>query len=250
MLHKNFILFLFLFSVQMFAQPGSFMVQGNQAYQKQQYDKAIQEYEKVLNEGYESAELYYNLGNAYFRKGNLGYAILNYEKALKLSPGDEDIQHNLALANSRTIDRINTLPDFFLFQWWESFLALLTFSGWVYLSYLFYILLTGLIVFYFFTRRPDLQRLSFFSGIAILFLLIISISISIIKYNREFNIKNGVVVQQSATAKLSPDADSKDAFVIHEGLKVKVEDKVDNYYRITLNDGKQGWLPQSDLRMI
>ncbi|HKB87832.1 MAG TPA: tetratricopeptide repeat protein [Ignavibacteriaceae bacterium] len=226
------------------------MEQGNQYYQKQQYDKAIQDYSKVLNEGYESSELYYNLGNAYFRKGNLGFAILNYEKALKLSPGDEDIQHNLALANSRTIDRINTLPDFFLFQWWESFLALFTFSGWVYLSYIFYILLTVLIISYFFTHHPDLQRISFFSGIGVLFLLLISISISIIKYNREFNIKNGVVVQQSATAKLSPDADSKDAFVIHEGLKVKVEDKVDNYYRITLNDGKQGWLPQSDLKMI
>lgn len=117
MLHKILILFLVLISVSLFAQPESFMEQGNQYYQKQQYDKAIQDYSKVLNEGYESSELYYNLGNAYFRKGNLGFAILNYEKALKLSPGDEDIQHNLALANSRTIDRINTLPDFFLFQW-------------------------------------------------------------------------------------------------------------------------------------
>jgi tetratricopeptide (TPR) repeat protein len=250
MLLKNLVLLLIFASVALLAQPETFMEQGNHYYQKQQYDKAIQSYEKVVNEGYESAELYYNLGNAYYRKGNLGYAILNYERALKLSPGDEDIQHNLALANSRTIDRINTLPDFFLFQWWESFLALLTFSGWVYLSYIFYILLLLLVIFYFFTRRPDYQRLTFFAGLAALFLLLISISISVIKYNREFNIKNGVVVEQSATAKLSPDPDSKDAFVIHEGLKVRVEDKVDKYYRIRLKDGKLGWLPQNDLRMI
>ena len=107
-----------------------------------------------------------------------------------------------------------------------------------------------MIIFYVFTRRPDYQRISFFSGIAVLFLLSISVSISAIKYNREFNIKNGIVVQQSATAKLSPDPDSKDAFVIHEGLKVKVEDKVDNYYRIRLKDGKIGWLPQNDVGMI
>ena len=247
---KNIILLIIFASATLLAQPETFMQEGNHYYQEQQYDKAIQSYEKVLNEGYESAELYYNLGNAYYRKGNLGYAILNYERALRLSPGDEDIRHNLALVNSRTIDRINTLPDFFLFQWWESFLALLTFSGWVYLSYVFYILLLLLLIFYFFTHRPDYQRLAFFSGIAVLFLLVISISISVIKYNREFNIKNGVVVQQSATAKLSPDPDSKDAFVIHEGLKVRVEDKVDNYYRIRLKDGKLGWLPQNDLRMI
>ncbi len=83
-----------------------------------------------------------------------------------------------------------------------------------------------------------------------MFLLAASTAISVIKYNREFKIKNGVVVQPSATAKLSPDPDSKDAFVIHEGLKVKIEDKVDNYYRIKLLDGKLGWLPQNDLKMI
>lgn len=81
-------------------------------------------------------------------------------------------------------------------------------------------------------------------------LLIISDSISVIKYNREYNIKNGIVVEQSATAKLSPDPDSKDAFVIHEGLKVRLEDKVDNYYKIRLKDGKLGWLPASVVKMI
>ncbi len=250
MLLKKLILFLLFLTVSVIAQPDSFLKQGNQYYQKQQYDKAIESYDKVLNQGYESAELYYNLGNAYYRKGNLGYAILNFERALKLSPGDEDIQHNLALANSRTIDRINTLPDFFIFQWWESFLALLTFSGWVYISYFLYMILLGIIIFYFFTRRPDNQRLAFFSGTAILFLLAVSISISVIKYNREFNIKNGIVVEPSATAKLSPDPDGNDAFVIHEGLKVRIEDKVANFYRIRLQDGKLGWLPENDLKII
>lgn len=248
-LKKFFLFFLFL-SPLLVAQTEVFMQQGNQYYQKQQYDKAIEFYDKVLNEGYESAGLYYNIGNAYYREGKLGYAILNYERALKLSPGDDDIQHNLALANSRTIDRLNTFPDFFLFQWWESFLALFTFSGWVYLSYFFYILLLAVILFYFFTRQPDKQRLAFFTGLAVLFLFILSISISAIKYNREFNIKNGIVVEQSATAKLSPDSDSKDAFVIHEGLKVRLEDKVANYYEIRLKDGKIGWLPESDIKMI
>ena len=156
----------------------------------------------------------------------------------------------LALANSRTIDKLNTLPDFFLFQWWESTLAVFTFSGWIYLSYVLYVLLLGIILFYFFTRRPDNQRLAFFSGLATFFLLIIAVSISAIKFNREYNIKNGIVVEQSATAKLSPDPDSKDAFVIHEGLKVRLEDKVDNYYKIRLKDGKLGWLPSNDIKMI
>jgi tetratricopeptide (TPR) repeat protein len=239
-----------LVPISLSGQTESFLIQGNHFYQKGQYEDAIHSYDKVLNAGYESAELYYNLGNAFYRKGDLGFAILNYERALKMDPGDEDIRHNLALANSKTIDRINTLPDFFIFQWWESFLALFTFTGWVYLSYFLYLILIGGIIFYFFTKRPDYQRLVFFLGIAVIFLLILSTSISIIKYNREFNIKNGIVIQQSATAKLSPDPDSQDAFIIHEGLKVKIEDKVDNYYRIRLQDGKLGWLPENDLKMI
>lgn len=250
MLRKNILLFVLFASTFLTAQPDTYLQQGNHYYQKQQFEQAIESYNKVLNDGYESSGLYYNLGNAYYRQGKLGYAILNYEKALKLSPGDEDIQHNLALANSKTIDRINTLPDFFIFQWWESFLALFTFAGWVYLSYFFYVLLLSTIVFYFFTRRPDYQRIAFFAGLGILFLLIVTVSVSTIKYNREFNLKNGVVVEQSATAKLSPDPDSKDAFVIHEGLKVKLEDKVDNYYKIRLKDGKLGWLPDNDVKMI
>jgi tetratricopeptide (TPR) repeat protein len=250
MLLKKILLFVLFVSTFLAAQPDTYLQQGNHYYQKQQFAQAIESYDKVLNEGYESSGLYYNLGNAYYRQGKLGYAILNYERALKLSPGDEDIQHNLALAYSRTIDRINTLPDFFIFQWWESFLALFTFSSWVYLSYFLYVLLLAVIVFYFFTRRPDYQRIAFFTGLGILFLLIVTVSVSAIKYNREFNIKNGVVVEQSATAKLSPDPDSKDAFVIHEGLKVKLEDKVDNYYKIRLKDGKLGWLPDNDVKMI
>ena len=86
MLLKNLIIFLSLLPVSLFAQPETFLEQGNHFYQKQQYDKAIESYSKVLNEGYESAELYFNLGNAYYRKGSLGYAILNFERALKLSP--------------------------------------------------------------------------------------------------------------------------------------------------------------------
>ena len=221
MLRKKLLMLLLLVPAVIAAQPRSFMEQGNNFYQQQQYEKAIQAYSKVLNEGYESTELYYNLGNAYYRKGNLGYAILNYERALKLSPGDEDTRHNLALANSRTIDKINTLPEFFIFQWWESFLALLTFSGWVYLSYIFYLLLIIVIIFYFFTRKANYQRVAFFTGAAVLLLFAGTVAVSAIKYNREFNIKRGVVVQPSATAKLSPDPDSKDAFVIHEGLTIK-----------------------------
>ncbi len=226
------------------------MEEGNTYYQKNDYQKAIDAYEKILNMGYESSTLFYNMGNAFYREGQIGYAILNYEKALKLSPGDNDIQHNLALANTKTVDKINTMPSFFLFEWWESLLALFSLTGWTYLTYSFYALLLICVAFYFLVQKPKLQRYIFFAGLGSLGLMIISTVLLIIVLNRDVNIKSAVVVEQVANVKLSPDSKSNDAFVIHEGLKVSVEDSVDDWLEIRLQDGKVGWLPKSDLRMI
>ena len=243
-------LFLFLTQNIFASQADELMKQANNYYQNNKYEQAIQTYQKIVKMGYQSDALFYNLGNAYYREGKLGYAILNYNKALQLSPGDEDVQHNLALANSKTIDKINTLPGFFLFDWWESLLALFNVSGWTFLAYAFYILLLIAIGLYFFAKKPKLQRYSFFSGIILVAFLIVTLAIFGFKLIRELNMKNAVVVQKAVTVKLSPDESSNDAFVIHEGLKVRIEDHVDNWVEIRLQDGKIGWMPKKDLRVI
>ncbi len=232
------------------SQVEDLMKQGNEFYQNKQYDKAADTYQKIINMGYEGTSLYYNLGNAYYREGKLGYAILNYEKALKLSPGDDDIIHNLTIANTKTVDKIDTLPKFFLFQWWESLLTLFSLTGWTYTAYLFYILLLASIGLYFFAKKPGIQRYSFFSGLISALLLIITAALLLINLNRELNIKNAVVVSPIAAVKLSPDPSSNDAFVIHEGLKVRELDQVDSWIKIRLQDGKEGWINQSDIAAI
>ena len=140
------------------------MQQGNDYYQNKQYERAVESYSKLVDEGYSGTSLFYNLGNAYYREGKIGYAILYYRKALKLSPGDDDVQHNLAIANLKTVDKIDTLPQFFLFQWWESLLAVFSLSGWTYLAYAFYIMLLLSIGLYFFVKNGKLQKYLFFSG--------------------------------------------------------------------------------------
>ncbi len=232
------------------SQAEDLMKQGNEFYQQKKYEKAIETYREIIKMGYQGVPLYYNLGNAYYREGKLGYAILYYEKAHRLAPGDNDVNHNLAIANTKTIDKINTLPTFFLFQWWESLLTLFTLTGWTYLAYAFYILLLASIGFYFFAKRPGIQRFSFMTGITSLILLIITASLLIISLNRVLHVKHAIIVEPTATVKLSPDPSSNDAFIIHEGLKVKEENHVDNWVEIRLQDGKEGWLPEKDLRTI
>jgi len=233
-----------------FAQEENLFQQGNEYYRQKQYDKAIEAYTQIVDSGFESTAIYYNLGNAYYRTGKIGYAILYYEKAKKLSPGDEDVIHNLTIANLKTIDRVESLPKFFLFQWWEGLLALFTASGWTIISYICYIILIISIGFYFYIKSVSQQKIAVISGLIGLLFLVISGSILAVKLNRELNIKNGIVVENTANVKLSPDSGSNDAFIVHEGLKVILEDRVDNWVRVRLRDGKVGWLPQEDVRVI
>ena len=117
------------------SQVDDIMAKGNKFYRDGSYEKAIDEYGQLVNEGYFGTSLFYNLGNSYYRVGKIGYAILYYEKALKLSPSDEDVQHNLNFARLSTVDRIQPLPKFFLFDWWESLLNSFSENGWAYIVF-------------------------------------------------------------------------------------------------------------------
>ena len=226
------------------------MKQAGEYYRNGQFDEAIEIYDRLLNEGFEGTSLYYNLANSYYRIGKLGEAILNYERALKFSPSDEDVKHNLAFANLSTVDRIQPLPTFFLFEWWESILASLTVNGWTYLAYIIYILLIISVIVYFFAKTIFQQKIILFSGLGILAIFLIILSLLIVKINREETVKSGVVIEQSATVKTSPDDKSTDAIVIHEGLKVNLEDKLDNWIKIRLADGKVGWVENNVVEKI
>ena len=224
--------------------------QGNQHYLKGEYQETIRIFESIYEKGYEGKSLFYNLGNAYYRIGKIGLAILYYEKAKKLSPSDEDINYNLAFANSKIVDKIETLPKFFIFDWWENILALFSISGWTYLSYVFYLLILCSVGYYYFARSLKTQRISFYSGIFSTLFLILTIIFLIVNLNRELNVSYGVMVEQVVVTKFSPDQNSKDAFIVHEGLKVKAEDTLNDWTKIKLIDGKVGWVKKENLKII
>ena len=226
------------------------MAQGNKYYQDKEYEKAVEAYQEIISSGFEGTSLYYNLGDAYYRQGQLGYAILYYEKALRLSPGNSDVMYNLKIANARTVDKIEALPQFFLFQWWESLLAVFTVTGWAYISYFFYALILLSVGLYFFAKRPGLQRTAVYSGFVSVIFLIVAVSLLAVKLNRNANVKSAIVVAQAATVKLSPDPTSNDAFIIHEGLKVRELNDVGDWIEIRLEDGKEGWIEKGEIATI
>lgn len=226
------------------------MKRANNFYVNGQFEEAIKIYESIAQQGYEGTSLFYNLGNAYYRVGKIGSAILNYEKAIKLSPDDEDVQHNLRLAQMNVKDKIEALPPFFLFRIWESMLSIFSVDGWIILSYVLFLLFLFALDFYFFAKNIAQQKAAFYSFMVLLIMFLISTSLLIVKLNQESNLKYGIVLNTSLTAKTSPDPKGRDAFVIHEGLKVKVEDKVDKWIKIRLEDGQVGWVEKESIGII
>lgn len=241
--------YLTLYTTEIFAQsPEQLMMMGNKFYQEQKYEEAIESYQKLLSQGYESAALYYNLGNAYFRLGKLGYAILNYEKGLKLSPGDEDLLYNIKIANARTSDKITELPKLFIVQWWEILITSFSINSLTVITILVYLIFLTSIGFYFLSnsfdksKKVNIQRTAFIVGSTSFIVLIIAAIILIARYNHEAATNYGILLEPAYSAKVAPDSKSNDAFVIHEGIKFIVEDHVNDWVKIRLVDGKVGWI--------
>jgi tetratricopeptide (TPR) repeat protein len=230
--------------------PKSIIAKANKEYKNQNFEAALESYSSVLHQGLVSSELYYNIGNTYYRMGRMGYAILNYEKALKLAPGDEDIKHNLSVANAHTADKIEVLPKLFLIEWWDSLVMLFTVNGWAFIFILTFILFLSTIGFYYYFRNSEYQKSLFFLGIFNLILLVFVFTLFLVRLNDETSNEFGILIETSANVKVSPDYDSNDAFIIHEGIKFKIEDKVENWTKIKLKDGKVGWLNNNNYKSI
>ncbi len=250
-LRNYIILFLFILSAVSLAQtPDDLMNNANNLYQKNQFTDALKIYKGLVDDGYESSSLYYNLGNTYYRTGELGYAIYYYEKALKLSPGDEDIIHNIKVANSRTVDKIIEVPKIFITRWWNALVASLSVSGWSVILLFVFILFLIYLGLYFRSKRISIQRLAFYSGSTSLVFLIFVAFVWFARVNLEKTNNYGVLLDKSATVKVSPDYQSNDAFVIHEGIKFTLEERLNGWFKIRLADGKLGWLPQNSVGKI
>ena len=223
---------------------------GNELYRAGKYQDAAKEYEHIIKQGYSSAELYYNLGNAYYRNEQLARAILSYERAAQLHPNDPDITHNLKLVYLKTIDRIQPVPDMFFIQWMRAVGSLVLSETVRFLFLLSWVLLFGSLATMYFILRPDILRIAriiFFVSFvsAVLWAAMLGI-----QSFQETTQDKAIITAQIATAKSSPDDKSVDAFVIHEGVKVKLTDVVGDWVKITLVDGKVGWIPADQCERI
>ena len=146
---------------------------ADSAYARQQYQQAIKDYEELLHDGV-SAELYYNLGNAYYRTDNITRAVLNYERALLLSPGDGDIRFNLQMARSKTIDKITPESEMFFVTWYHALVNIMSVDGWARTALVSFALAIVLALAYLFSARIWVRKVGFFGGLAFIAVFILA----------------------------------------------------------------------------
>jgi tetratricopeptide (TPR) repeat protein len=224
--------------------------QGKEHYKEANYEAAITAWESILESGEHSAALYYNLGNAYYRIDQIAPSIYFYEKALQLAPGDPEIRNNLAFAQNRTIDIIEPVPQNLISTWIQNTTQLINFDRWAVVSIAFVIGFVILFLLYYFSISTFKKRSFFTASILSLFIGIISLVFAYTSYNSIITSKTAIIFAQSSQVRGEPLQRSDISFVLHEGTKVKIISEVDDWSRIKLADGKEGWMPKGDLKKL
>lgn len=224
--------------------------EANTAYLRSDFVTAARIYNQILERGESSAKLYYNLANAYFKSERLGEAILNYHRALRLNPGDEDTRYNLAVAEKMTIDRIERIPEFFLKGWIRSVRTLLSGTAWTILSFIALAATLGCCLFYLLSQRLALRKAGFYGTLCALLLFILCTSFASADRSERINRTEAVVLSSAVSVKSSPDKSATDLFVLHEGTTLKVGEQMGDWSEVTLADGKKGWIESRHIEII
>ncbi len=230
--------------------PAEVFAQANKAYAAEQYQDALNGYLSLVDQGLESADLYYNLGNAYYRTGELALAILYYERASKLRPGDKEIAENIAFCYSRTEDKIDAMPSFFLVRWWQSLVGVFSPRGWMWLLIAVSVVLVVLGTCFLLAHEYTWRKNSLMAAVATLVVWLVVLVATVNASYRVNHSRTAIVTAPLSVVKSSPNESSVDKFVLHEGTKVRMLDDMDQWVKISIADGNKGWLPVSDITMI
>ncbi len=230
--------------------PSNLFQQGNEYYKRAVYDSAILKFEEILSSNLESSEVYYNLGNAYFKKKKYSKAILNYERCLKLAPGDEDARFNNSVANLFVVDKIVPLPKIFYREWMDSIRIILSEKGWSVVSIVLIWTISVLAFLFVISRSIFLRKVFFY--FSMIFLIAFSFVFLLAKTQADASRSEseGIVFEASVYVKSSPDEKGVDLFILHEGVKVTVLDKVGEWKKVRLLNGNEGWVKSDAFQTI
>lgn len=224
--------------------------QADAQYAKGNYQAAIKSYNEILKKGV-SAEIYYNLGNAYFRTDNITQAVIAYERAYKLSPGDRDIRFNLQFARSKTIDKITPKSEMFFVTWYKSLVNSTDSDTWAKASVISFLLALIMLSCYLFGSNVLVIRGGFYVAMLCILVFICTAFLSWQQKLESDNHDGAVITAPTVTVKNTPSASSANSMILHEGTRVDIIDRsISGWLGIRVADGREGWLHNNEIEEI
>lgn len=242
------------------SQAASLAEQGDSAYTADDFQRAAELYTNAAETEGTSSALFYNLGNTYYRMGQLGRAILNYERALKLDPTNEDARANLAFVNSRIIDRAGDRGSV-MSKIVDDTVTSAHSNTWSWLAIGCFTLLLIAIAVYIFSDNIALRKVSFFGGLALLALTIAGIVLAVIAADKATSTERAVVIAPStqlSTSPRPPKDKTEQAILLHEGTVVEIIDSVATpadtanpvWLDVRVDNVNRAWISKSDTERI
>ena len=248
---RKLIVLIFLFvSVLGFSQNQELFDKANAAYQNGEFEASISNYEKIIENGEASAEVYYNLGNAHYKLNNVAPSIYYFEKALQLQPKDEDIQNNIEFARNMAIDDIDEVEQTGLSASFDNMISKYTASGWAIFAIVFLVIFVVLFLLYYFSRSSLQKRL--FLGFASLSVIACIVSV-VFAFQQEAYIEDNqyaIIYQEVVEVRDEPNLRGEASYELHEGTKAKVLEDFQEWSKIELSNGAQGWVKSQNIREL
>ena len=224
--------------------------EGDSAYIRNDFASAIQIYESLLRKG-DAADVYYNLGNSYYKVNEIAKAILNYERALLLQPGNGDIRANLEIARGKTVDKVEAVPEVFFVTWTKALINSMSVDAWAVWGVVSFLLLIVSLYFFIFSKQVVLKKVGFITGIVFLIVVVMSNVFASKQKEELLHRDSAIIMNSSVTVRSTPSENGTSLFILHEGHKVDIKDSsMKDWKEIRLEDGKVGWVPVSSIEII
>ncbi|MCD7926420.1 MAG: tetratricopeptide repeat protein [Bacteroides sp.] len=225
--------------------------EADSAYIRNDFAAAVELYESILKNDGESSDIYYNLGNSYYKMNNIAKAVLNYERALLLNPGNGDIRFNLELARSKTVDKVTPPSEMFFVTWTQSLINTMSEKAWARTGIIAFILTILTLSLFIFGKRIIIKKVGFIAAICFFLITILANVFASEQKAELINHDNAIIMAPSVTVKSTPNQSGTDLFILHEGRKVMIKDNtMKEWKEIRLEDGNVGWVPTSVIEII
>ena len=243
---KYILLFIFLIQTAVASEWDVYLQEGNKAYSEGRYEEAIENYSKIIDNNIESGEVFFNLGNAYYKLDEIGKSIYFYEKALNYIDGDEALDQNLKIARLKIIDKIEPIPKLFIFEWIDFVLHIISIENWGWISFVLFFSMALIFSLYILFTKRLLFSLSW------IFFILFSISI-LIFIGRIYlfeSVEFGIIFEKKVAVMSEPNLGASEVFILHEGTKVKINRSINDWFEISIADGKTGWCKSTSIGII